>query len=105
MRLLLRFLSLVALAGAIVIGVIDSIQSVASESVIMTPLGAALFSVDPEMLLNFETYFRQNVSAALWDSFIDWVLVQPASIVLLAISLLFWLIAYKREPASRFAVR
>lgn len=104
MRFVLRFFSLLFLAAAVIVGIIDSIQSVASETVALTPLGAALFSVNPGILAAAETYFQTHISAAFWDSVVEWILLQPAVVVFLILSLLLWLIAYKREPAAgRFA--
>lgn len=105
MRFLLRFVSLLFLAAAIIVGIIDSIQSVAGEAVTLTPLGAALFSINPQILAATEAYFRAHISAQLWDSAVEWLLLQPAFGVFLLLSLVFWLIAWKREPAGRFAFR
>jgi hypothetical protein len=33
----------------------------------------------------------------------EWLLLQPAVMVLLVLSLIFWLAAYKREAPGRFA--
>lgn len=105
MRFLLRFLSLLSLAAAVIVGIIDSIQSVAGETVALTPFGAALFSINPQILATAETYFRAHVSATFWDTVVEWMLLQPAVLVLLALSLILWLIAYKREAPRRFAAR
>jgi hypothetical protein len=105
MRLLLRFLSLLCLAAAIIAGIIDSIQSVAGEAVALTPFGAAVFSINPQILASADAYFRAHVSAYLWDTLVEWILLQPAFMVFLALSLIFWLVAYKREPPSRFVPR
>jgi len=105
MRLLLRFLSLLSLAAAIIVGIVDSIQSVAGETVALTPFGAALFSINPGILDTTEAYFRAHISAYAWDTIIEWLLLQPAVMVLLAVSLILWLVAYKREAPGRFAVR
>jgi hypothetical protein len=105
MRLLLRFLSLLFLAAAVIVGIVDSIQSVAGETVAMTPLGAALFSINPQILATAETYFQAHISAYVWDTLIEWMLLQPAFVVFLILSLIFWVVAYKREPGGRFAVR
>lgn len=103
MRFILRFFSLVFLAAAVIVGIIDSIQSVASGNILLTPLGTALFSVNPGILAAAETYFQAHVSAAFWSTFVEWMLLQPAVIVFLILSLLFWAIAFKREPvAGRF---
>jgi hypothetical protein len=104
MRFVLRFFSLLFLAAAAIVGIIDSIQSVASETVALTPLGAALFSINPGILATAETYFQTHISAAVWDSVVEWILLQPAVVAFLILSLLFWLVAYKRQPAAgRFA--
>jgi hypothetical protein len=104
MRFILRFFSLLFLSAAVIVGIVDSIQSVASESVALTPLGAALFSINPGILAAAETYFQTHISASVWDGVVEWVLLQPAIVVFLILSLLLWLVAFKREPAAgRFA--
>ena len=104
MRFILRFFSLLCLAAAVIVGIIDSIQSVAAESMVLTPLGAALFSINPDVLAAAETYFQTHISAAFWDSVVEWLLLQPAVVVFLVWSLVFWLLAFKRQPAAgRFA--
>ena len=105
MRFVLRFLSLLSLAAAVIIGVVDSIQSVAGETAVFTPFGAALFSINPQILATAETYFRAHISAYLWDTVVEWLLLQPAFAVFLALSLVLYLIAYKREPAGSLAPR
>lgn len=105
MRTLVRLISLLCLAAAVIAGIVDSIQSVASDSVVLTPFGAALFSVNPGILAAAESYFRDHLSAYAWDTVVEWILLQPAFMVFLTLSLLFWLIAYKREPAGRLAIR
>jgi hypothetical protein len=105
MRFLLRFLSLLFLAAAVIVGIVDSIQSVAGETVALTPFGAALFSINPAILAAAEAYFRAHLSAYLWDTLVEWILLQPAFVVFLTLSLLLWLVAYKREPMGRFSAR
>lgn len=103
MRFLLRFLSLMSLAAAVIVGIVDSIQSVAGGTVALTPFGAALFSINPQILVTTEAYFRAHISAYFWDTVMEWLLLQPAVMVLLVLSLIFWLAAYKREAPGRFA--
>ena len=105
MRFLLRFVSLLFLAAALIVGIIDSIQSVAGETVALTPLGAALFTLNPDLLASAETYFQLHISAYVWNTVIEWILMQPAFAVFLVVALLFWLVAYKNEPANRLAAR
>lgn len=105
MRFLLRFVSLLFLAAAVIVGIVDSIQSVAGETVALTPLGAALFTLDPDLLAAAERYFQSHVSAYVWNTLIEWMLIQPAFAVFLVLALLFWLVAYKNAPAGRLAAR
>lgn len=105
MRFLLRFLSLIFLVAAVITGIIDSIQSVASETVVVTPFGAALFSVNPEILATAESWSLANLPAWMWNTFAEWTLLQPAFAVFLSLSFVLWAVAFKREPmAGRFAV-
>lgn len=104
MRFLLRFLSLLFLVAAVIAGILDSIQSVASGTVVIMPFGAAIFSVDPDILSAAEAYSLAHMPAYIWNGFAEWLLLQPAFAVFLVLSLLFWLLAYKRVPAAgRFA--
>lgn len=104
MRFLLRFLSLLFLVAAVMAGIVDSIQSVASEAVVIMPFGAAIFSVNPEVLAAAETYSLGHFPPFVWNTLAEWLLLQPAFAVFLCLSLLFWTVAFRREPAAgRFA--
>jgi hypothetical protein len=104
MRFLFRFASLVFLVAASMVGIIDSIQSVAGESVLLTSFGSALFALNPEIVASSESYFDSHLPPFLWKDVLDWLLLQPAFVVFLGFSLLLWVIAFKRAPAAgRFA--
>ena len=104
MRFLLRFLSLLCLVAAVMTGIIDSIQSVASEAVVIMPFGAAIFSINADILIAAETYALANLPPFVWNGIAEWLLLQPAFAVFLFLAFLFWVFAFKREPlAGRFA--
>lgn len=104
MRFLSRFLSLICLVAAVLAGVVDSVQSVASQTVSLTTFGSALFSLNPALLETMETYALTNFGPVVWNSTMAWILLQPAFAVLLVLSLIFWVVAFRREPAAgRFA--
>ncbi|MBX9459767.1 MAG: hypothetical protein KL863_29130 [Rhizobium sp.] len=104
MRFLLRFFSLLFLVGAVMTGIIDAIQSVASATAVIMPFGAAIFSVNPDILAAAETYAITHLPPFVWNGIAEWLLLQPAFAVFLCLSLLFWVMAFKREPmAGRFA--
>jgi hypothetical protein len=103
MRFLLRFASLVALVVATIAGTIDSIQSVAASAVVMTPMADAWQDLSPSTLAALQSAVSYYIHPRLYDQVIQWVLSQPAFAVFLVISLLLWMVAYKRPPvAGRF---
>ncbi|QND49167.1 hypothetical protein HB780_26985 [Rhizobium lusitanum] len=105
MRFLLRFASLVALVVAVVAGTIDSIQSVAASAVVMTPMGDAWKDVSPSSLANVQSLISYYIHPRLYDLAMQWLLFQPAFAVFLVLSLLLWMVAYKKPPvAGRFSV-
>ncbi|MGO4438327.1 hypothetical protein [Rhizobium sp. RAF56] len=105
MRSLLRFGSLVALVVAVIAGTIDSIQSVAASVVVMTPMGDAWNDISPSTLAFLQSTISYYLHPRVYDDVLQWVLYQPAFAVFLALSLLLWVVAYKRQPAAgRFAV-
>jgi hypothetical protein len=105
MRFLLRFASLVALVVAVIAGTIDSIQSVAASAIVVTPMEDAWNDVSPSSLATVQSLISYYIHPRLYDLVIQWLLFQPAFAVFLAISLLLWMIAYKKPPvAGRFSV-
>ena len=104
MRFLLRFASLVALVAATIAGTLDSIQSVAASGVVMTSAGDAIQDLSPSALVAFQSAVSYYLHPSIYNHAVGWVLSQPAFAVLLVISLLLWMIAYRRPPAAgRFA--
>ncbi len=106
MRFLLRTISLMALVLAVIAGVVDTIKSVAASQVILTPLGASWYDVSPDSLNLVQAVVQRNVHPYLWDPIIQWILLQPTWAVFLVLSLLLYMIAWRRpRPAGRFAAR
>ena len=100
MRFLLRFASLVALVVAVIAGTIDSIQSVAASAVFMTPMGDAWNDVRPSSLASLRSAVAYYVHPRFYDTAMQWLLFQPAFAVFLVLSLLLWMVGYKRQPAA-----
>lgn len=101
-RFVLRTLSLFALVVAVMAGAIDAIQSVSASEPVLTPLAVAWSTASPGTIALVADGIMRNFPYA-WDPAAMWVLSQPAFAVLLAVSLLFWTLAYKRPPvAGRF---
>ncbi|MEO4044335.1 hypothetical protein AAFN47_22275 [Hoeflea sp. CAU 1731] len=105
MRFLLRAISLLALIMAVITGVQDAIKSVASSQIVITSLGSAWYNVSPDTLTQSQSLIQGHLHPDLWDPVMQWILMQPAWAVFLAIALFFYLIAWRRpKPAGRFSV-
>lgn len=103
-RFLFRVLSFLALCVAVVLGVLDSIASVSASQVIMTPLSETWISLHPGSLMGLESLVVTRLGDGAWLALRDVVLPQPAFAGMLALSLVFWMIGYKKPSlAGRFA--
>ena len=104
MRALFRILSFFVLVAAVLVAVFDCVQSFAAGSMILTPLRMTWATLNVASADAVENYLRGLFSAANWINSIDWIFSQPAMIDLLVLSLLFWILGYKKRPlAGRFA--
>lgn len=101
MRLLLRLLSLALLVLAVIAGTIDAVQSVAASRITLTPLSDAWRDVSPATLDALTASLSALPMSEMLSAAAEWLLGQPASIVLLIMSLLVYVIAYKRRKAQR----
>ena len=106
MRFLLRAISLLALIVAVISAVVDAIRSLAASEIVITPLGAAWYSFSPDTLNLAQALIQRNVHPYIWDPIVQWILLQPTWGVFLTLSLIFYLITWRRpRPAGRFAAR
>jgi len=104
MRFFARVLSLIFLVFAVLAGLVDAIQSVAADQLVLTPLIDMWSLNSPETLAFMQALVVQYFPQQIWDAGVIPVLEQPASAILLVLSLLFYLAGYRRrKPAGRFA--
>lgn len=93
---LFRCASLVALVCAVVTAVMDSIQSVSSSEVLLTSLGTAWAELHAESLGAMRAFWTLHAEAWTGSKPVEWLLAQPTFAVLLVLSLIFWMIGYRR---------
>lgn len=104
MRFFIRFLSLISLVVAVIAATIDSIQSVSASRLVLTSFGDAWLDASPTTLIFAESLIEQHIHPLAWERGLGWILARPAFGVFLTLSLLFWMLAYRRQPAAgRFA--
>jgi signal transduction protein with GAF and PtsI domain len=100
MRLLLRLISLAFLVLGVIAGTIDAVQSVAASRVTLTPLADAWRDLSPATLDALTSTLSTLPMSETLSVAAGWLLGQPASIVLLVLSLLVYVIAYKRRKTQ-----
>ena len=96
LRRLARALALLALAFAVVAGLIDAARTVAADAVVVTPMIDGLGEVAPGLL------DRVRTGAATVPGLggaVEWLLTMPGWLVFGALALLLWLAG--RRPLAR----
>ncbi|MFD1744594.1 hypothetical protein ACFSE1_03890 [Rhizobium helianthi] len=97
MAFFFRFLSLLCLLAAIAAGTVDSIASVASSRVTLTSFETDWISLSASSLALVKQWVEYYIHPEVWRSGAALVIAQPAFAVLLGLSLLFWMIGYRRR--------
>ncbi|KQW32177.1 hypothetical protein ASE36_08300 [Rhizobium sp. Root274] len=103
-RLAFRMLSLLFLCVGTIAAAVDAIASVSASRVILTPLASIWNDVSPGSLLKLQSMLEMRFGPAAWSAVQDMLLPQPGFVVLFALSLVFWMVGYKKPSlAGRFA--
>jgi len=105
LRGLSRSFGYLCLAGAFIAVVVDGTRSIASNALVLTSLQAFVDRLAPTAVLNLRASLVQ-LHALLWDPVAVTALKAPLALVLLAVGLLFVVVAAGgREPAVGYAPR
>ncbi|MDS7595795.1 hypothetical protein [Agrobacterium tumefaciens] len=103
MKAFLRFLSFLFLAAAIVQGVFDSIRSVSTSSINVTGLLPLWSYAFPSSAAMVETAVAHYIHPEAWRWIENALTILPAFAVLLLLSLLCWMMGYRKQKASRYS--
>jgi len=98
-RALFRLFSMIALAVAVIMAVLDATRSIAAEAVVMTPLGDSWESFSPATLAQTREMVVRNLPDAVWDPLAVGLLALPGFAVFAGLALLFAIAG--RRPARR----
>jgi uncharacterized membrane protein YtjA (UPF0391 family) len=104
MRALLRFFSIVFLIAAVIAGGADTVQSFAVDKPVLTP-GLTIWQfVSPAAYDAARSFVAAQWGGSMLADAMDALFAQPAFALFLALSLIFWMLGYKKpRPAGRFA--
>ncbi len=104
MKALFRFISFLLLAGAVAIGVFDSIRSVSTSSISLMSFTGGWAELSPSSLAMAESITAHYIHPEAWRWIENSLSAIPAFTVLLGLSLLFWMAGYRKpKPLGRFA--
>lgn len=98
-RALFRLMSMVALAVAVIMAVLDATRSVALDAVVMTPLGQSWASLSPSTLERLDQLVAESLPAFFHDPVLTGLLELPGFAVFAGLALIAGLLG--RRPARR----
>jgi len=99
LRLLIRFLGLVLLAGGFVALVVDGTRSLAGGNLHMTTLGSAVQALWPIAYRTLRATVLAHFPTFVWDPLLAMLLLTPISVALCAVGALFILASHKHHAA------
>jgi len=102
-RAILRLLSSIALAIAVILAVLDATRSIAAEEVVLTSLGQFWASVSRASLDAAQQAFLTNLPSFVWDTLMIGLLRQPGFAVFAVLALLLALAGRRAQERRQYA--
>jgi len=103
-RLLFRFLAVVALSIAAIMAVLDATRTLAASALVTTPLGESWAATMPDLLALTEQNVRHYIHPLAWDPVALFILQLPGFAVFGVLALVLYAIGRKPERRpGRFA--
>lgn len=104
-RLVLRFVGLMLLAGAFAAAVIDGARSLAAQQLTLTSMGLALDIAFPTKFPLLQPFVEKRLHPLLWDPFLIAILSVPAFVDMAALGGLVFYLLRPRAPVVGAASR
>ena len=98
-RFLFRLLSTLALAGAVILAVVDATRTIAAGAFVTTPLGESWLAALPKSLVAVQSMVERSLGQGVWDMIVLYILTLPGFAVFGVLSLLLYSIG--RRPERR----
>ncbi|HMK90258.1 MAG TPA: hypothetical protein VK446_11580 [Methylocystis sp.] len=105
LRLLVRLLGLLLLAGGFISLIVDGTASLAGGSVYVTTCGSFLQSVAPRLNEAVRQGFLARLPAAVWDGVFGVLRLTPLSLALCALGAVFVLLSHKRRATIGYVAQ
>ncbi|HXK53831.1 MAG TPA: hypothetical protein PK405_04025 [Hyphomicrobiales bacterium] len=101
--LLLRLFGLFLMAMAFVAFIVDGVKTIASNTLVMTPLGEIWSDINGASLTRIQTLLSDGAYALLWDPVLLSLLAAPGWLVLAFLGMLVHWLGRRREATSAIA--
>ena len=98
MRFLVRFVGLLALAGAFAAAVIDGARWVVDGTFAPTSTGAAIYWLSPRALATVQTFVESRLGPWAWNDVLLRALLAPAFLALTLVSAFFFFLSRPPPP-------
>lgn len=92
---IVRIFAVLALLGAVMSGLIDAANSMASSKIIMSSMESVWQSLTPSSYSSFQLWVQNTLGSNVWNNGFDLILQLPAWLVLLLISFLLFFLSKK----------
>lgn len=99
LRFVVRFIALVCLSAACIMGVLDLARSLAANAPVFTPLATSWGQVAPKSFAMLKDAVETYTLPPVWDPSVTTVLGLPGFAVFAGLALLFYLLGHR--PAAR----
>jgi hypothetical protein len=98
-KALFRFLSFTSLILAVLVGVLDSVRSVSTNTIDVMSTTTVWSLIWPSSLSFIQGMVAHYLHPEAWRSFHSALSDIPASAILLGVAFVFWLIGYRKQRA------
>lgn len=98
MRLIIRFIGVIALAGAFAAAVIDGARWIADGKVTPISGGAALYWISPKALGGLQSFVENRFGTWAWDNVLFRALLAPVVLDLVIVSAILFVMSRPRPP-------
>ncbi len=96
-RFLFRFLSMIVLAIAVILAVLDATRSIAAGALVATPLWESWLAALPKSLEALQSTVERTFGQAAWEFVVLYVLTWPGFVVFGLLALLLYAVGRRRE--------
>jgi hypothetical protein len=102
LRILIRFLGLLLLAGGFIALIVDGTRSLAGGRLLVTTLDNAATDLFPAALKGLQTAVEQGLAPFVWDPLLATLMMAPVSVAFGWLGALFIVLSHKHQAHLGF---